>query len=321
MNDWRPSSPAETAQRRAAMLQRARQYFITEQVLEVDTPALSPAAGSDPNIESLAVRSGTGNEYFLHTSPEFCMKRLLAGGYPDIFSICRVYRDAESGPRHLLEFTMLEWYRRGFGLAEITTDTVRLIAASLDDPALAETHATVEYCAAFAEFAGIDPLDAGVDELASCADADPDLKAALGSDRKGWLDLILATVVAPQFPPDRLTVLQHFPASMAALSRLCPGDLRVADRFEVFLGQGELANGYVELTDAAEQRRRFEHELAERRQAGRPSGPIDEQLLQALAEGLPPCAGVAVGVERLHMALERTDNIGDVVTFVTGNNG
>ena len=214
---------------------------------------------------------------------------------------------------------MLEWYRRDFGLTEIATDTVRLIAACLDDPALAESSATYDYCAAFREFAAIDPLDAGIDELAARANADADLRAALGDDRDGWLDLILATVVAPVFPADRLTVLQHFPASMAALARLCPEDRRVADRFEVFLGQGELANGYVELTDAAEQRRRFEHEVAERQQAGRPTGPIDEQLLQALAEGLPPCAGVAVGVERLQMALDKTDNIGDVVTFVTGN--
>ena len=185
---------------------------------------------------------------------------------------------------------------------------------------MAKTFVTYDYCAAFQEFAAIDPLEAAVDDLAARADADSDLRAAMGDDRDGWLDLILATIVAPRFPRDRLTVLQHFPASMAALSRLSPEDPRVADRFEVFLGPGELANGYVELTDATEQRQRFEQEVAERRKSGRPSGPIDELLLQALAEGLPPCAGVAVGVERLHMALDKTDNIGDVVTFVSGNN-
>ena len=153
MSDWRPSSPAETARRRAAMLRRARHYFGAEQVLEVDTPALSTATGSDPNIEALSVRTGVGGEYYLHTSPEFYMKRLLADGYPDIFSICRVYRDGEVGSRHLAEFTMLEWYRLGFGLGDMVADTVHLIAACLDQPTLLETRVTYDYRAAFQRFA------------------------------------------------------------------------------------------------------------------------------------------------------------------------
>ena len=219
MTAWRPSSPAATAHRRAAMLRRARDYFAAEQALEVDTPALGTTAGSDLNIEPFAVPSATGAEYFLHTSPEFCMKRLLAAGYPDIFSICRVYRDGESGSQHLAEFTMLEWYRLGYGLADIVADTLGLLARCLEQHELTETSTVYDYREAFRELAGIDPLRADSDELADCSNADDDLREAIGSDRNSWLDLILATIVAPQFATDRLTVLQHYPASMAALAR------------------------------------------------------------------------------------------------------
>jgi len=315
MSDWRPSSPVTAARRRAALLERARGYFAREDVLAVDTPTLGETAGTDPNIDALAVHTISGEQFFLHTSPEFCMKRLLADGYPDIYSICRVYRDSESGRQHLAEFTMIEWYRLGFGLADIIHDTTRLIADCLDKPSLLESTDTYNYRDAFLQFANIDVLDATDAELAACTNADSELRTVMGDDRDGWLDLVLATVIAPQFAADGLTVLQHYPASMAALARRCPLDARFADRFEVFMGQRELANGYVELTDADEQRQRFARETEKRRQAGRDTGPIDECLLQALDSGLPDCAGVAVGVERLQMTLDRTDDIGDVVTF------
>ena len=318
MTDWRPCSPVGTARRRAALLQRARDYFITEDVLAVDTPALCTGIGSDPNIEALAVNALSGDAYFLHSSPEFCMKRLLASGYPDIYSICRVYRDGETGPQHLLEFTMIEWYRLGFGLTDIVGDTLQLVAHCLDDPALADTAECYDYRDAFLRFAGVDILQAGPEELAECAGADTRLRSALGEQRDGWLNLIQSSVVAPGFADDRLTVLKHYPASMAALARLCPADARLSDRFEVFFGQRELANGYVELTDADEQRRRFAIEAEQCRRNGRRTGPADTALLQALESGLPECSGVAVGVERLQMVLDRKDNIGDVVTFAIG---
>ena len=319
MTGWQSSSPAGAARRRAALLQRARDYFTAEDVLAVDTPALCTGIGSDPNTEALAVTTLAGDEYFLHSSPEFCMKRLLADGYPDIYSICRVYRDGESGPQHLLEFTMIEWYRLEFGLGEIVRDTLRLIAQCIDNPALAETADTYDYRDAFLRFAGVDVLQAGPDELAERVGADARLRSALGAHREGWLDLIQCTLIAPQFASDRLTVLQHYPANMAALARLCPEDARLADRFEVFIGRRELANGYVELTDADEQRERIARETEQRRRDGRRTGPADTALLQALESGLPECAGVAVGVERLQMVLDQTDNIADVVTFTTGS--
>jgi lysyl-tRNA synthetase class 2 len=318
VSTWRPSSGADTARRRAALLARARAYFAEADVLEVTTPALGRYAASDPNVDGLTAASRSGRRYFLHTSPEFCMKRLLAAGYPDIYSIGPVYRDGELGRRHVPEFTMLEWYRRGFGLGEIIADTTRLIAACLDAPALSESAAVIDYADACRDFANVDPFDAPVDELAAGASADSQLRDALGDDRDAWLDLLVSTVVAPQLPSDRLTVIRHYPASQAALARLCPGEPRVADRFEVFCGDMELANGYVELTDAGEQRRRIEADLDKRRRTGRDVHPWDRTLIAALEAGLPDCAGVAVGIERLHMLLEKSADIRNVMTFAFG---
>lgn len=315
MSDWRPSSGPDVAERRAAMLARVRAYFSAERVLAVDTPALGRAASSDPNIDSLSVKSETAGEFFLHTSPEVCMKRLLADGYPDIYSVCRVYRDGESGRRHSPEFTMIEWYRLGFGLTDIVDDTTRLIAACLDDDALPGTVVRLDYADAFRDVTGLDVFEASIGELADCADADNHLRREIGAERDAWLDLLMSTVVAPRFERDRLTVLQHYPASQAALARTCPDDPRVAERFEVFIGDMELANGFVELTDAKEQRRRIEEELEQRQRRGRPAHPWDRHLIAALESGLPECAGVAAGLERLQMALDKTDDITNVMTF------
>jgi len=299
------------------MLERARSFFRMRGVLAVDTPALSPFAGSDPNIDSLAVHSQFGNDRYLHTSPEFCMKRLLAAGYPDIYSICRVYRDGESGMRHMPEFTMVEWYRRGFGLGSIIDETSEFIAGCLDAPQLPESIEVLSYADAFTKHAGVDAFTASIGELAACAAADERLRHELADDRDTWLELLLSTVVAPRFPDRRLTVVQHYPASQAALARLCPDDDRVADRFEIFYGKMELANGYVELTDTDEQRRRIDQDLEKRQRLGRNIYPWDRTLVSALKHGLPECAGVAVGVERLQMAMDRTDEIRDVITFPT----
>lgn len=319
MTDWRPSSGHDVARRRAVMLDRARQYFSEQGVLAVDTPAISRFAASDPNTENLVVRSGSGKNYFLHTSPEFCMKRLLADGYPDIYSICRVFRDGESGKHHAPEFTMVEWYRLGFGLDAIIDDTTNFIAACLEEPASASNVVQYEYSDAFQEFAGIDVFQVTLDELFRVCQADARLKTEIGVDLQAGLDLILSTIVIPQFSIGQLTVLRHYPANQAALARRCPDDDRCADRFEVFYGSMELANGYVELTDAGEQAQRFDQDLETRRRAGRAEHPGDRLLLAALESGLPDCAGVAVGLERLQMILDKADDIHDVITFAPGN--
>jgi len=316
MNEWRPSSSANIARNRARMLANIRAYFEQQDVLAVDTPAFSAFATSDPNIDNVSAQLASATAY-LHTSPESSMKCLLAAGYPDIFSICRVFRGAEKGPRHLPEFTLLEWYRRDFRLAEIVADTTALIARCLERPELCVDVDVVNFADIFQRVVGIDVFDASCEQLADAAAAESRLKASVGQDRSAWLDLILVTRIAPTFATDRLTVLQHYPHAQAALARVCPDDGRVADRFEVFYATLELANGYVELTDAIEQRARFLQDNRDRKTTGKPATPGDELLLAALQSGLPECAGVAVGFERLQMIYEQTDDIDDVVTFST----
>ena len=311
---WRASSAVAMARRRADMLQRARGFFAARDVLEVATPALGRCTATDPNIDSLRIADPRGATLYLQTSPESHMKRLLADGYPDIYEICRVFRGGEAGRRHQPEFTMVEWYRRDFGLDEMINETVAFIAELLAQPALLDAE-VFEYGAAFGRFAGVDPLAAGIDDLAGAAAADADLRESLGSDREAWLDLLLSTRLAPGFDSGRLTVLRHFPLSQAALAQTCPADDRLADRFEVFHGGLELANGFVELRDPAEQRRRMLADLGKRRAAGQQPLPVDEPLLAALESGLPACAGVAVGFERLLMIAAGTQDIRDVVTF------
>ncbi len=317
MTDWRPTAGPDVAARRASLVQRVRDYLRRSGALEVDTPALSPYAASDTRIESLGIASSSSSAQplYLHTSPEFCMKRLLAAGYPDIYSICRVFRDGEIGRRHQPEFTLIEWYRLEAGLQEIIDDTVALIAAALGDRAPPTDPLLIDYREAVATACGIDTRAATVAELAAATGADARLRKAVGEDIDDWLDLLLASKVAPTFPAERLTVLKHYPASQAALARICPADPDVADRFEVFCGDLELANGYVELTDADEQAARIERDNAGRRRRGQPVRPADTTLVAALAAGLPPCAGVAMGLERLQMIHDNTRDISDVLTF------
>ena len=317
MSSWRPTSGPDAARRRAAMLRRLREYFASENVLEVDTPALSAAAASDVQIESLEVRTSlSASPFYLHTSPEFFMKRLLASGYPDIYSICRVYRDGEVGRNHQPEFTMAEWYRLGFKLSDIITDTVAAIASALDSADLNSGFDVVDYRDAFVLAAGIDPIESSLDDLAAAADADDRLRHSLGDNRDDWLDLLLSTKVAASFDSERLTVLQHYPVAQAALARACPDDGSVADRFEIFMGPIELANGYVELSDAATQASRIDSDQTTRKKRGLPIRPTDTALVAALTAGLPMCAGVAMGVERLQMMHDKTDDIRCVIPFV-----
>lgn len=316
MSCWRPSSGPAAARHRATLLQRLRRHFLQRKILEVDTPALSRYAVSDTHIESLEVSSQlTDAPLYLQPSPEFCMKRLLAAGYPDIYSICRVFRDGEAGKRHQPEFTLVEWYRLGMNLNEIVADTVTAIAVSLQRPELEDTVIVLDYRRAFVDIVGFDPANASIAELGDAADADDDLRSALGERRDDWLDLLLATRIAPTFATDKLTVLQHYLASQSALAQICAADAAVADRFEIFMGPLELANGYVELTDATEQAQRIAIDQQNRRSLGRPLRPHDESLLAALQSGLPACAGVAMGLERLQMIHEQTDDIRDVLTF------
>lgn len=296
------------------MYRATLEFFDARNILLVDTPALSTSAVSDPNIDSLSTTLRTSaDRYYLHTSPEFCMKRLLAAGFPDIGQICRVFRDGEIGRLHQPEFTMIEWYRHGFELEDIIADAESLTAILLNWPNLEASQ--LSYQEAFRTRLGIDPIEAPIKELQERAEHDHGLRSALGDDRDAWLDYLLATQVAPTFDRNGLTTIYHYPASQAALARLSPKDERIADRFEIFVGDVELANGYVELTDYAEQAARFAKNQETRRSRGIDIRPLDVELIASLRSGLPDCAGVALGLDRLLMLRANAKDLRDVLHF------
>ena len=321
-SDWAPDCDVATARRRADVLAQIRRYFNQHDVLEVQTPLLSAAAVSDVHIESIrADVTVLGRPMYLHTSPEYAMKRLLAAGFPDCYQLCTVFRDGECGARHQPEFTMLEWYRHGFDLQSIIDDTTALIRNALAHTSAhdAADNAPCQwrYDAALANACGLDS-DSAIDALRGAAGAG--FPAALRDDRDALLDFLFDDRVARNLRGDALTVVTHYPASQAALAKIDPACHR-ALRFEVYLGGLELANGFVELQDAAEQRRRFDNDQRRRSDAGLPQRPIDAQFLAALAAGLPDCAGVALGVDRLVMLAAGKKTIGEVLSFAhrTGN--
>ena len=313
---WRANAGIYGAKVRAAMLGRVRDYFSGQDVLETETPIIMAGTATDPHVESLCV-TGAGISGYLQPSPEHAMKRLLASGYPDIFQVCKVFRDGECGANHRHEFTMIEWYRRHFDLSRIINDALGLLDAMLDKQPLAGPE-TMNYRDAFLGATGIDPLAGEIDVLADCLEADDDLRNALGADRNAWLDLVMATRVIPDLPTDRLTVIRHYPADQAALARICPEDANVADRFELFLGPLELANGFVELTDADEQLARFEADRDRRLKRNQHVPPADMALIEALRHGLPDCAGVALGLDRILMIEQGLRDIGATLTFDPG---
>ncbi|MBN8481639.1 MAG: EF-P lysine aminoacylase GenX [Xanthomonadales bacterium] len=303
---------------RAALYAVLRDHFARSGALEVETPMLSRAGNTEPNIESFrCLFKGRGDagrpERWLRTSPEHALKRLLAAGIGDCYELGRVFRNGEAGRRHNPEFTMLEWYRVGWDHQQLIDETVDVVRAA---GRLVETEysfLSVTYEELFKKNLSIDPLRAPIESLR--APLDGHVLDPKGLERDDWLDLLITHRLQPSFPRDRITVIRDWPASQCALARIRTGEPDVAERFELYLGPHELANGYHELTDAAEQRERFERDLVRRRTRGQVEPPIDEAFLCALGDGLPACAGVALGIERLLMCLVGTDDIRDVLAF------
>ena len=310
--DWRPTATLDALRVRAGTLASLRRFFADREVLEVETPILSAAAVTDLHLHSVACRLDLDDRRtrYLETSPEYAMKRLLAAGSGPIYQICKVFRDGERGRRHNPEFTMLEWYRPGFDHHRLMDEVDELLQAVLGVAA----GERISYGDAFRRYAGIDPHAASDSELRSRVTA-LGVAGVAELDRDDLLNLLLSHIVEPRLGAGRPSFLFDYPASQAALARVRPGDPPVAERFEVFVGGLELANGFHELADPAEQRRRFEADLAERRQRGLPEVPVDERLLAALASGLPDCAGVALGVDRLVMLRTGARDIADVIAF------
>lgn len=308
--EWRPSASPEMLRRRARLMDGIRAFFRERGVLEVETPYLAHAASTEPHLLSLSTRLQSGATVYLHTSPEYPMKRLLAAGTGPIWQACRVFRDGESGTRHNSEFTMLEWYRPGFTLQALM-DEVAELAALLGGPA--EPPETLTYREAFRRHAGVDPFRADRKALAECGAAHG-LRAG-DLDRSQWRDLLFDRVVCRALPAGQAVFITRFPAEQASLARQCQDDPACAERFEFFIGPLELANGYHELVDADEQERRFELDNRDRARAGLPAMPVDERLLAAMRAGLPDCCGVALGLDRLMMALTGADTIDRVMAF------
>jgi len=327
---WRPTASRERLSARAALLGRAREFFAARAVLEVDTPLVVNAAVSEVHIHSASVQlgaqsaagAGSGPRLFLHTSPEYAMKRLLAAGSGDIYQICHVVRAMESGRLHNPEFTLIEWYRIGFSLGQLMDEVEALVRTLLGSAAAARRSERLSYRDAFLHELGIDPFTASAAELEQAARPLGYRAAGRGAraaplDRDEWLELLVGARVGARLGREALTFVHGYPASQAALARLDPADPRMALRFELYCEGIELANGFHELAAASEQRTRFARDNEERRRRGLPPVEPDERLLAALAAGLPDCAGVALGFDRLVMLATGASRIEQVLPFPT----
>jgi elongation factor P--(R)-beta-lysine ligase len=349
-------------EQRAILLARARSFFADGGVLEVDTPMVVNAPVTDVHIHSARVDLGapvaaagapasqpvsvpaagsalpqaaeTSRPLFLHTSPEYAMKRLLAAGSGDIYQICHVVRGFERGRLHNAEFTLIEWYRLGFTLSDLMSEVDALVRALLGPVATGHASERISYREAFVRELSLDPFTASLAELQAAArklgfaDAGQAGSASLGNvagsrgataepHRDELLDLLMGAAVGPRLGANALTFVHGYPATQAALARLDPQDPRAALRFELYCAGVELANGFHELSSAAEQRTRFNQDIAERHRAGLPAFPPDELLLAALEAGLPECSGVALGFDRTLMLATGAKTIDEVLPFPT----
>ncbi len=312
--DWHPSADMARLRLRARVLAEIRAFFRERGVLEAETPLLCQAGVTDPHLSALTVDPGDGSLRRLQTSPEFAMKRLLAAGSGPIYQVCKAFRAGESGARHNPEFTLLEWYRPGLDHLALMDEVAALLERLLGRPLACER---LRYGEAFQRHAGIDPHGADCAALRHCFQAgsgvtvtgvDPD-------DRDAWLDLILSHLVEPHLGVEHPLFLYDYPACQAALARIRPGDPPLAERFELYMAGMEIANGYHELNSAPELARRMAADRARRRDLRLPDVPPDQRLLAALEHGLPDCAGVALGLDRLLMVMSGADAIGEVLAF------
>lgn len=305
MTAWQPSASITTLRARAQLIQQIRDFFAARHVLEVETPVLSTAAATDPHLHSLCTRSGE-HTYFLQTSPEFFMKRLLAADSGCIFQIGKAFRNEEHGRQHRAEFTMLEWYRVGFDHWQLMDEVDALLQRTLGCGAAQR----VSYQQLFLDTLQCDPFTASIDDLAQCAQQhslDP-----LDLDKDGWLNYLMSQCIEPQLGQSQPTFVYDYPASQAALAKIRGN---VAERFEVYVQGMELANGFHELTDAYEQRQRFQQDNTFRAQHNLPVLPMDDDLIAALNHGMPASAGIALGVDRLLMLKLGINDIAAVISF------
>ncbi|MSR13783.1 MAG: EF-P lysine aminoacylase GenX [Gammaproteobacteria bacterium] len=309
---WRPSAGLAAIRRRAEFLAQIRHFFGARGVLEVDTPILLPTASTDPALSSFRVTAAERSERFLQTSPEFAMKRLLAAGCGDIYQVCHVFRREDPSRIHLEEFSLLEWYRVGFDHHRLMDELVDLLDAVGFERAIAR-YSFAELCM---RWTGLDPHRASTSELAAFARTEgARFETADYADRAMLLDFVFGIGILSRVSEMGAFFIYDFPTEHLAYARIRAGDPPVAERFELVIDGIEIANGFQEVVDAPEQRARQLREIARRRAYGLPEPMLDEALLAALESGLPRCAGVALGVDRLLMILTASEKIADVVAF------
>ncbi|WP_152207716.1 EF-P lysine aminoacylase EpmA [Marinobacter changyiensis] len=316
-NSWKPTASLAALESRARQSSYVRDFFAARNVLEVETPALASHGANDLNIDSLRVDLAPLPQVdtlkgWLQSSPEYHMKRLLAAGAGPIYQMARAFRNGERGVRHNPEFSLLEWYRPGFDDLDLMAEVAALVCGWLELP----MPERLTYREAFRRYSGVDAFTASDSALAQKCERWVGTELAARLSRDECLDLLLSHEIEPalrQLPP---TFLCHYPASQAALAKTSVSeDVTVAHRFELYVEGLELCNGYWELTDATEQRRRFELDNQSRQAAGKPDMGIDERLLAAMESGLPACAGVALGLDRLLMLKLGTRDIAEVLSF------
>jgi len=314
-HSWQPTASIEIIKRRAALLADIREFMSARDILEVDTPALSHYAVTDPYVESLAISNSATEQtsLYLHTSPEFCMKRLIAAGSGSIYQIAHVFRNEASGKRHHTEFSMLEWYRLGFDYSQLMDEVSELLLALGLNKAKRMTYAEI-----FSETVQLDPHTAEIKQLQKIAG-----EYGWGDDSEdhhALLDYIFSEAVIKKVDNSQPLIIYDYPECMAALATIKQGNPCVSERFELFIHGMEIANGFNELCDTNEQKQRFDAELSRRKEEGLTEVPIDPNFLAALESGLPKTSGVAVGIDRLLMVLSEKNDIKEVITFTLDNN-
>lgn len=301
-------------QDRAAMFKSARNFFHQRNVLEVDCPILSTNASIDAHIDLIAALYQGEKECYMHSSPEFGMKRLIAEGMGDIYQLSHVFRDGELSIKHNPEFCMAEWYRLGFSLEQMMDETIQFIRLFLGNL----SYHAISYRDLFREKTGIDYVHATIQELFDYIQSQqiPFYPSLLDEGKDALLNLILGSQIECELGQEELTILAYYPASQAALAcKQWHGEEQIAERFEVYYQGIELANGYHELTHASEQRQRFQEANLTRLALKKRALPIDENFLHALEKGLPDCCGVAVGFDRLMMLRQKQRDIADVIPW------
>lgn len=318
-HDWRATATIGHQRARARLLRDIRAFFEVHNVLEVETPLLSEATTPDPNLHSLTTKyTGPGHpqgkSLYLQTSPEFAMKRLLACGSGSIYQICKAFRDGETGNLHNPEFTLLEWYRTGYGYQKLMDEVDDLVSSVLG---IKSGFLRLTYRQAFEQYAGFNPHDASVELMQNYVARFPGVQVhGLSHDnRDDWLDLIMSHMIEPQLGTGQPVFIYDYPVSKAALAYIRNDSPAVAERFELYIGGIELANGFSELSDQQETRLRFEHDREKRLAEKLPDVCPDRRILAALDHGLPPCAGVALGLDRLLMVRLGASSIREVLSF------